>query len=198
MGVYELSGAGSLKTGRTLYTNMGANNVYCAMVPIGTVVADGSFQSAIFNNIPQIYQNLMLVCSLRSTSGTAQDSFQVQVNNATDIYGSTWLRGDGSTGTSTRNTSGFYGAPIGNCPSGGGTSGVFGSSTINVMNYTSTSTFKSIICRSASDLNGSGDTVLSTATLRTTSALTVLHIFTSSANMASGSTVTLYGIRAVS
>jgi len=196
MSVYKLSQAGSPTTSRTLYSSMSAGTpyIYGAMVPIASVVADGSFQSAIFTNIPQVYENLMLVCSLRSTSGTAQDSFQVQVNNATDIYSYTWLRGDSSSATSTRNT-GFYGVPIGNCPSGGGTAGVFASSTINVMNYKNTSTFKSILCRSASDLNGSGDTVLSASTLRTTSAITILHVFTSSANMASGSTVNLYGIR---
>ena len=39
MGVYELSGAGSLKTPRTVYSSINANNQYGAMVPIASYTA---------------------------------------------------------------------------------------------------------------------------------------------------------------
>jgi hypothetical protein len=178
------------------YASNSAAAMHGAMVPIRRITADGSFQSAIFTNIPQTYQNLMIVCSLRSTSGAALDSFQIQVNNATDIYSYTWLRGNVSTASSTRGT-GFYGVPVGNCTSTTATSNIFASSVINVMGYTSNSTFKSVLSRTSNDAGTTGDTVLSASLLRTTSPITILHVFTSSANMASGSTVTLYGVRTV-
>lgn len=167
-----------------------------AMVPIGSFTANGTQQSAIFTNIPQIYQHLYIVTNLRSQNGSAQDSYQIQVNNTVDIYGDTWMRTDGTSATSHRDVSPYYGTPIGNCPSSTATAGVLNSGTAHVFNYASSTSFKTILSRSANDRNGAGDTSLVAAVIRTTSPITVLHVFTSGSNMFPGSNVSLYGIKA--
>lgn len=196
MGVYELSGAGSLKTGRTLYTSMNAGNMYGAMVPIGSSTAT---TSVVFSNIPQTYQDLMLVMSLRSNKSATTASFCTRINENTGGLASyTILQGNGSSATSSRNTGATFDTFI---PIAGNTatSGIFSSVTYHILNYANNSTFKTCLARSANDLNGSGTTTLQVGLLRSTNPVTSLQVFEYEGNaMITGSTFTLYGIRAVS
>jgi hypothetical protein len=168
-----------------------------AVVPIARVVADGSFQSAIFYNVPQTYQDLMIVHSLRSSTSGTYDAISVQVNNTLNIYSDTFLTGNGTSATSNRDTSGYYGAFIGNTTAAGTTTGIFSAGVTHILNYANSTTYKTLITRVADDQNGSGYTTLTAALIRSTSPLTQINIYTASANIATGSTVTLYGIRTV-
>ena len=166
-----------------------------ALQRIGYVIADGSFQSAIFNNIPQTYQDLMIVARLRSTTSGSLDSWQVQANATASVYSHTPLKGDGSSATSVRGSS-VYGIAVGTEPAAGATSGIYNAGIAHILNYTNSSNFKTVLGRSSSDLNGSGEVYLTAGLIRITNALTQIQVFTSSANMASGSTVELFGVKA--
>jgi len=196
MGVYELSGAGSVKTGRTLYTSMNANNQYGAMVPITQVTGNGTSPVIGITNIPQTFQDLLLVCNLFPSSTSARGGLQLN-NDGSSIYSWTYLNGNGSSASSSRGVDlsfiDFY-AGIGMATTNPTTV------LIHISNYTNTSTFKTAIIRTASDQNGSGITTLSVGTYRSTSALNVISISTLNGSYLwnSGSTATLYGIRAVS
>ena len=201
MGVYELSGAGSLKTGRTLYTSMNAGNQYGAMVPIGSQTGfSGSSSQIIFDNIPQTYQDLMVVFSLRTTyAGVYDTSISMIANNSyTSIYSWTELKGNGSSATSSRSTAvnygstSVYGANAALAPTG-----TFASSVFHILNYANTTTYKTVLMRSAADSNGQGGTNLTASLIQTTGGIVQLLI-QSNGNFVSGSTITLYGIRAVS
>ena len=202
MGVYELSGAGSVKTGRTNYTSMNAGNQFGAMVPIQsyTLTSSGSFN---FTNIPQTFQDLMLVVYCRGdAAGSNAAGVSLFLNGAstTANYSTTRLSGDGSVAASARSTtaSPTFGLTPSDAllPSAGNTAGVFGSAVYHILSYASTSTFKTAIIRTAGDTNGSGKTTLSAALWANTAAIFSFEVVTNGAWIA-GSTATLYGIRAV-
>jgi hypothetical protein len=196
MGVYELSGAGSVKTGRTLYTSMNAGNQFGAMVPIASVVLSADAGSLNFSVIPQTFQDLMIVAQLRDTNASVTPVFfNYMNNNGGSVYSATQLTGDGSSVSSGRiSNQSIMG--IGLQTGSSATAGVFSANTIHILNYKS-STFKTIIYRDAVDNNGSGATRLSVGLLRDTNPLTQFS-FNAAAQFVAGSTATLYGIRAVS
>jgi hypothetical protein len=70
---------------------------------------------------------------------------------------------------------------------------------IHIFNYANTSTNKTTLARFASDQNGSGFTALSVGLWRNTAAISSLNISTGNGSIfwAAGTTVNLYGIRAV-
>jgi hypothetical protein len=195
MGVYELSGAGSVKTGRTLYTSMNAGNQFGAMVPIATAEVAGTSNNTFFSNIPQTFQDLMIVCSVRSARSGPLESINIGINGQTFIYSSTRLIGNGSTATSIRGTNDQYFCYMGVVPAATSTSGIFGSAVFHILNYRS-NTNKTILSRTAADLNGSGETQLGVGLFRYTPAISDVFISTEFTNTTG--TITLYGIRAVS
>lgn len=199
MGVYELSGAGSVKTGRTLYTSMNAGNQYGAMVPIASTTFAGSTSDVEFTNIPQTFQDLYFVVYGRGTFAATQVLVQSYANNDfSTIYSTTRLEGDGTNAYSNRQT-GNAGFQYGYIPSANGTAGAFGSITGHILNYKNSTTFKTAISRFADDRNGAGTTGLYVGLYRSTAPITRLGIATYGVgNFAAGSQITLYGIRAVS
>jgi hypothetical protein len=170
-----------------------------AIVPIATITLDNpnttTFQ---FTSIPQTYQDLMMVVFARNTTTAitvSQIIPQFNNNGATD-YSYTVLRGNGSSATSARsaNANFTYG---GSTSSGNATAGVFGSIVFHVLNYANTSTFKTLLERSAVDLNGSGEVDLAVSTWRQTAAIHTISMGQSYGTVyVSGSTATLYGIKA--
>jgi len=177
-----------------------ASSMHGAYVPLGYGVSSGSSNGITFTNIPQIYQDLMVVVNYRSTASVSQDGLYLYANNVTNgNYSSTLLYGDGSSASSTRTTGDYYGATVGVMPGASATSGIFGSATSHILNYTNTTNYKTAITRVACDLNGSGRTYLATSLLRGTAAITSLSLFVygNSGNIVSGSTAELFGVRTV-
>lgn len=194
MGIYKLSGAGGLISGRTEYKSMNAGNQYGAMVPIASTTLTSAANVALYN-IPQTYQDLMIVVSARGTNSGTTESLVSEWTYATQ-YSSTYLIGDGSSATSTRDTAQYGAQPY--IPGGASTSGTFGSVVFHILNYANTTTSKTMITRVASDRNGAGFTQL-IATLRSgTLPVNFFEIGGSNAVLAIGTSITIYGIRAVS
>ncbi len=199
MPVYELSGAGSVKTGRTLYTSMNAGNQYGAMVPIASQTFAGGTSDINFTNIPQTYQDLFVVVNGRGDYAGTEVLIQSYVNgDFATVYSRTTLTGDGTSPGSERFTA-QSGLQFGWIPAANATAGVFGSITAHILNYSNSSTFKTCIGRTAGDRNGTGRVSLTAALYRGTAAITSLGVATYGVgNFVSGTTITLYGIRAVS
>ena len=195
MGVYELSGAGSVTTQRTNYKNMNANNQFGAIVPIQHIVAPNSLSSEYtFTNIPQIYQDLMIVVNTVATADAAFGYMYLNAFGSDQSY--TALTGNGSSAISTRgsNTSVIQWIPNTNNLSTNPYSATF-----HILNYANATTKKSILGRSAYDKNGSGGTQLIVGTYNIAGPINLVSFatFSGAANFAAGSTFTLYGIRAV-
>jgi hypothetical protein len=192
MGVYELSGAGSVKTGRTLYTSMNAGNQFGAMVPIASA-SESTFSG--FTNIPTTYQDLYVVGSVLSDATRTATSLWLRLNNdSATNYSVTQLDGNGSSASSSRaanNT--IIGLNFGLVS---GNPAVF---EMWILNYANTSTLKTVLIRSANDNNGSGTTSLMVGLYRSTSVVSAINLLYPGGNsQTANTTATLYGIRAVS
>jgi len=177
-----------------------AASMHGAMVPIGYATASGSSNLLSFSNIPSTYQDLMIVLNARSTNASTTTQAIMFFNGDTgpSNYSATWLDGNGSSATSGRQSNFAQLYCVDGMPAASATAGIFSSTTIQILNYTSTSTFKTVLIRQAADLNGSGLTRLTIGLWRATpAAITSLGINTVSGNYATGSTIALYGIRSV-
>jgi hypothetical protein len=174
------------------------SQMHGALIPIANYVADGTATGVGFNSIPQIYQDLLIVQYLRSNrSATTEQFWQRPLNDSGSNYSYTNLNGNGSSASSAR----FSNQTVTNrfnIPAASATSGIFGSSIVHILNYANTTTYKTLITRSACDLNGSGDTNLSVGLWRSTSAITSINLATENgSNLITGSYIYLYGVRTV-
>lgn len=185
----EATGVGTLKR----YNNMLADyGDFGAYQRIAYTSLTGAYN---FINIPQTYQDLMLVIYTRDTNAaTVTTLFNYLNNDGATNYSYTYLDGNGSSASSgrTSNTAPFGGAvQIG----ASATSGIFSSNVMHILNYANTTTYKTVLWRSAADANGSGNTRLTVGLYRSTAAVTQVYVNPAS-GFASGSTAALYGIRA--
>jgi hypothetical protein len=168
-----------------------------AMVPIGSIniVSNTQAQFLSFTNIPQTYQDLMLVLSMRGARAVSNINFHVTIASG-QFFSGTTLYGDGATAASSRFSNGFD-PTDGSVPAASGSAGVFGSAVTHILNYSNSSNFKTTLTRWASDVTGGGTTGLYANLVRVTSAVTSLNVYTDFADYwAAGTTVTLYGIKA--
>lgn len=111
-------------------------------------------------------------------------------------YSFTNLLGNGIAATSSRATNQPYISADGAFPAASSTSGTFGATTWDILNYSNTSAFKTYLNRNAYDLNGSGGTYLSVGLWRSTAAINSVLIVCA-ATFVAGSTFVLYGVRTV-
>ena len=170
-----------------------------ALVPIATVNGNGSSSDISFSNIPQVYQDLMLVMYVRTDNASSSGAnlyFNGVFNSSTS--GFTNMQGNGTSATSNRSTN-IAAFPIGVVPFVSSTSGLFASGITHILNYKSTGIYKTVLSRWADDRNGSGDTRLNVGSwLNSTAAITQINVATyGQGNWVTGSTFTLYGIRSV-
>ena len=172
-----------------------------ALVPIAQVVATTNTVDLTFSNIPQIYQDLMIVFNGRRTDAATVSNLLITGYYSgipATFQSSTHIQGTGvNPVVSYRYTSqdaGFSGA----VPAANATAGVFGSCVGYFFNYANTTTNKTYIYQSGADLNGSGNVNLGVNLTRGTSAITTVNVstFNGSVFFALGSTATLYGIKA--
>ena len=161
--------------------------------PIATTTLGSATSIVTFSDIPQTYTDLRFIISTKETAtgtGTAENLL-VRVNTTLPTQSQTKLKGDGSSATSSRLTSQSYGKieiPF--------TGGQFNLVTIDFFNYTG-STNKTYLSTASNDLNGSGSVTRVVHLIQTTAAISNRVQFEAgNTSFASGSTFTLYGIKA--
>lgn len=161
---------------------------------IATFIANGSASDYEFTSIPQTYTDLVIVCQGRTANSVGEQAILVYLNNDFSGLGSyTEVRGDGSSATSSRIT-GANGLRVGYFPGANATSGNVGQCNFSILNYANTTTNKTMIARGGV---ASSSSTASVSLFRSTSAITRVGIATFGAgNFISGSTFTLYGIKA--
>lgn len=159
--------------------------------PIATFTASGTISNYTFSSIPSTYTDLVLVTSLVMTAGTPETRIQFNSDTASN-YSYTIMYGSGSAAGSTRASStagidiSYYGVP----------STTAGSAVqiTNIQNYANTTTYKTSLTRAN---NASFGTDAIVGLWRSTAAISSLTVLPTSSSFASGSTFTLYGIKAV-
>ena len=155
--------------------------------PIATYTAPSAQASYTFTAISGSYTDLILVAVSANTS--AATNMTIQVNGDTGSnYSRTRINGNGTTAASSRNSNEtrIYNGDVGN-------TSVPSVNTVHFMNYSNTTTFKTVVGR-----YGEGDiqTGAIVGLWRSTAAITSITINSESNNFTAGSTFTLYGIKA--
>jgi hypothetical protein len=157
-------------------------------VALATQTLGTAASSVTFSSIPQGYTDLVLVMSPLSSSGQRQVYMEINGDTGSN-YSRTILSGTGSTAVSARNSNqsqtylDYYGV-VETTPT---------NKIIQFMNYSNSTTYKTILTRS-------NDTSLGLDAIvhlwRSTAAITQIKIYIDAVNFAAGSTFTIYGLLA--
>lgn len=161
------------------------------LTPIATNTLASATASVTFSSIPQSYTDLVLVINAGET--VAGDIGYLQFNSDTATnYSCTVVYGNGTTASSSRLSNTTYIAVLGR--SVGMNSSLTDNAIVNIMNYANSTTYKTTISRSNVPSYGtSGDVGL----WRSTAAITSILIgVTGGRSWLSGSSFTLYGVKA--
>ena len=161
--------------------------------PIATQTLGSAAATVTFSSISGTYTDLILVVQC-GNSGNTQSNIAVQMGNGSVDTGSNYSRtliyGDGSSAVSARATSQNFIA----IAAGAANNTVIGVNNIHFMNYSNTTTNKTVIAR------GDQASLYAVATVglwRSTAAINLIQLtLQSGGNFVAGSTFTLYGIKA--
>jgi hypothetical protein len=158
--------------------------------PITTTTL-GSSQASITMNSFSGYTDLKLIITAKTSDGSGY--FQILPNNDTGSnYSFTYLTGNGSTASSSRNSNSSAGIQV-NCSTSSQDVNAYPLS-FDFMNYSNSTTNKTTLVRSGGTLVGLVEAGV--WLWRSTSAITSLVIKANTTTFAAGSTFTLYGIKA--
>ena len=159
--------------------------------PIYSTTLSSASASITLSNIPTTYTDLVLSVSLKGTSESGSACNFLINGDGSAYYSSTCMTGDGGTPGSTRLSSGTtWQVAYQNIGTSTGPSNF----TINFMNYANTTAYKTMVSRYNEPTLGTGTTV---GIYRSVSPITSITMqVNGSKTFSSGSTFTLYGIKA--
>jgi len=171
---------------------MAAGNTYEA---IATQTLGSAAASVTFSSIPSTYTDLVVVMSLLA-NGTSNnsDGLRFQLNGDTGSnYSATYLTNSSSTSVSGRESN----ATKGRCGNISQTTSDVGTAIAQFLNYSNTTTYKTVIGRSG-NLNSNFDSNVFTAVSlwRSTAAINQIVFSSSSgANFPIGTVISIYGVK---
>lgn len=161
--------------------------------PIATNTLGSAASSVTFSSIPTTYTDLRLVITGGTTLAGEKPSIRFNSDSGTN-YSYAILYGDGS---STGSTSGSNQSYLNPSWAGSMSNTIPTFYTIDIFSYSNSSVYKTILCTFSGDKNGSGDSANVVNLWRSTSAINNIYIYASGGStFTSGSTFTLYGIKA--
>lgn len=166
--------------------------------PIATITANGSSAYADFNSIPSTYTDLIVAAQFRSgNAGTYTDSYVRLATGGGSVdtgnnYSSTRVYA-ASTGYSTTRYSNSNLIYLVLCTAASSTASVVTNAIMHINNYSNSTSNKGVIIQ-----GGDADqyVTMGSGLWRNTGAITSIQILTNG-SFTSGSTFTLYGIKAV-
>jgi hypothetical protein len=171
---------------------MAAGSTY---TPIATTTLGSAATTVTFSSISGAYTDLILAIAGRGTrTGNTVDGNIKFNSDSGSNYSVTYLYGDGSAASSARASNQSAGNAGLWYPAASTTSGIFTANTIQIMNYSNTTTYKTWITRDSNQSN-TGALVGASANLwRSTAAINRIDLTLGVGDWATGSTFTLYGI----
>lgn len=174
----------------------GSKAITSSYESIATITASsGNLGDITFSSIPGTYKHLQVRLIGRDTFGPASDTaWRVTFNGDTGAnYSDHGLTGDGSSASvnAFSNASFMY---IPGFPTDGVTSGVYGTTIIDILDYQNTNKYKTMRSLGGFDKNGGGFISIRSGSWRSTSAITSLTI-TPQTGIKQYSQFALYGIK---
>ena len=158
--------------------------------PLATTTFGSAASSYTFNSVPSTYTDLVRIVYV-PTNSTNDDIFMQFNSDTASNYSALWLRGNGSaiSSPSSSNINGIRCSDFGS-PTTTNASFI----TIQIQNYSNTTTNKAVLTRAN---NAAGNGVDAFVGLwRSTTAINTINVYPASGSMATGTTMTLYGIKA--
>jgi hypothetical protein len=181
------------------YDTVSADNYY--MEPIATtLVGAGGTASVTFSNIPNTYKHLQIrILSRSDRSAASQDGIRIQYNSdsgAANYVNYHVLYGDGSSAAAAAVASGVtpYNS-IGTMSASSATSGMFGVTIVDILDYANVYKFKTVRSLYGTDQNGSGQIGLVSGLWMNTAAVNQVVVTQNNGNIVQHSRFSLYGIR---
>jgi hypothetical protein len=166
---------------------------------IGTVtVGSGGASSITFSSIPSTYTHLQIRGIGRSsTASSGIVPIYIQLNATGSNHVSHWVYGDGATATATNQSAAnlMYAGYAGQNST---TANSFGTSVVDILDYTNTNKYKTVRTLAGTDLNGSGRVGLfSGAWFGSTNAITQIDLYINAGgdSFAQYSSFALYGVK---
>lgn len=160
------------------------------MTPIATNTLASATGTVTFSNLPQTYTDLILVFQVQRSTATGT-YLQMRLNSDSGSnYSTTFLYGTGSSAGSWRDSNrtdinlDYYAAP---------TNSSWSNRNISINNYSNSTTYKTVINR-ANDASQGTDAGVHL--WRSTAAINTITLTMPSNNFVTGSTFTIYGIKA--
>lgn len=153
--------------------------------PIASQTLGTAVTTVTFSDIPATFTDLVLVANIR---GSVAAYPQILVNGSAANLSRTSMTGNGSTASSFRSSDNYI---VGAVNWNAGDSAF--TTITHIFGYSNTTTFKTLLTRVS---NASIGVEAVVNTWRSTSAITSFAYYASSGNLAVGSTLSLYGIKA--
>lgn len=154
--------------------------------PIATTTLASTSTTITFTSVPSTYTDLRLV--LIGKNGVGSNSVRLRFNSDTATnYSRNYMEGDGTTASGGRNQNATS-IIVGD----NGTTVCF--STVDIFSYT-TSGYKTVICKTANDKNGTGTVNQTIGLWRGAAAINTIE-FSMADPFSIGTMATLYGIKA--
>lgn len=157
--------------------------------PIYSTTFGTSYGAFTLTGLPTTYTDLVLVFGWAAGTGGQVIYVRFNSDTASNYSDARVVTGGGGTGSyrSTANGSGIYAGVTGS------TSSFPSLLTLNIMNYSNTTTYKTVLCRQSSSENVGAHVGL---WKKTPEAITSITFDLSSGTYGSGTTISIYGIKA--
>jgi hypothetical protein len=157
------------------------------LTPIATNTLASTTSNITFSNLPQGYTDLVVIADGKTT-GTGWVGLVIQLNADTGSnYSTTYLYGDGSSAGSGRESNVAY------SNSGAISNSKQSPNIFHFLNYSNTSTYKTFLTRASLT---DGWVKAAVGLWRSTAAITSIKIYHPTDSLASGTIITIYGVKA--
>jgi hypothetical protein len=161
--------------------------------PIQSVVLTSNTASVTFSGIDQGYTDLVIVCNWTITDSSSNFLLTFNGDSTSGLYSKTQIEGTGSSSAISGRSSGVNNLGL--------ESNIATSTTepsvqiINVMNYSNSTTFKTVLARQTAWRSDARGTSARVGLWRNANAITSITLDGNSTNLRGGSTFSLYGIK---
>lgn len=171
-----------------------------ALEPIQSITVTAPVVGVTFSNIPQTFQDLIIVISGRTSYSNLSESLAMEVNGVTSggLYSQTSLVTADTLYPGKQNSANNWN--FAQVVSNTATNGNFSTIETQIFSYANTSRYKPMLSRHSAEYNSttSGGNGFYTGNFMSLSAITSIYIRSAnSVNLMPGSVITIYGVKAV-
>ncbi len=196
--IYKMSNAGGFKSLNRYYDMLAGNTTWNPWSPDGafdalaTTTLSATTSTITFAGIPNTYKHLQIRFAALPATGGGSQRIRCQFNSDTgNNYATHLLFGSGTAVASAAGSS-INQISVSSILGNSNTPNV---GVLDILDYSSTSKYKTTRCLSGVDTNGGGEVAFTSGLWMNTAATTAISLYYDGVNLAQYSQFTLYGVR---